>query len=178
MTDPDGSSAAFRVDPYRFMGPTLRSLVTSSIPDEPSYGEIPWTPPAGPLAAARVALLTTAGLFMKGDRPFDLERERREPLWGDPSWRRLRADATAENTDVAHLHIKTDYIRRDLNVALPLDRLRELVADGVVGSVADSHYSVMGYQGENPARIAKASGEEIVASLRGERVDLLLLAPV
>ena len=166
------------VDPYRFMGPTLRSLVTSSIPDDPAYDDIPWAPPRGPLSAARVALLSTAGLFMKGDRPFDLERERREPLWGDPSWRRLRADATTDDVEVAHLHIKTDYVASDLNVALPLDRLRDLVADGVVGSMADSHYSVMGYQGENPARIAEASGEEIVASLSGEGVDLLLLAPV
>jgi len=178
MTDLDDSTAVFRVDPYRFMGPTLRSLVTSSIPDEPSYEGIPWTAPTGPLGDARVALLSTAGLLMKGDRPFDLDRERREPLWGDPTWRRLRADATAEDIDVTHLHIKTDYIRHDLNVALPLDRLRELVADGVVGSMAAGHYSVMGYQGENPARIAESSGDEIVASLRAEEVDLLLLAPV
>lgn len=178
MTDPDDSTAVHRVDPYRFLGPTLRKLIAASIPDEPSCRDIPWTPPTGPLAAARVALLSTGGLFMKGDRPFDLERERREPLWGDPSWRRIPAHAVADDVDVAHLHIKTDYMRSDLNVALPLDRLRELVAEGEVGAMAESHYSVMGYQGENPSRIAEESGEQIVASLRAEGVDLLLLAPV
>jgi D-proline reductase (dithiol) PrdB len=178
MADAHDDTDIRRVDPYRFMGKTLRKLISDGIPEQDSYEEIPWTAPSKPLAEAKVALLSTTGLSMRGDPPFDMEGERREPTWGDPSWRRISSDATPENVDVNHLHIKTDYIRRDLNVALPLDRLRELVADGVVGSVAPSHYSVMGYQGSDPARIAHRSGAEIAASLEAEEVDLLLLAPV
>ena len=178
MTDTHDDTDIRRVDPYRFMGKTLRKLVSDGIPEQPGYEEIPWTAPSRPLAEARVALLSTAGLSMREDVPFDMEGERREPTWGDPSWRRIASNATPENVDVNHLHIKTDYIRRDLNVALPLDRLRELVNDGVVGSAAASHYSVMGYQGSDPARIASHSAAAIVESLEAEEVDLLLLAPV
>ena len=88
-----------------------------------------------PLAAARVALLSTAGLSMKGDSPFDMEMERRNPTRGDGSWRAIPADATTGSVVANHLHIDTGYIDRDLNVALPLDRLRELRAAGEVGEL-------------------------------------------
>jgi len=178
MTDPDDSTAVRRVDPWRFTGTFLRQVITDGIPDDPPYAEIPWTPATKPLAEAKVALLTTAGISMKGDPPFDMERERREPLWGDPGWRRLHAGATSATVDINHLHIKTDYIAHDLNVALPLDRLRELASEGTVGAVAKSHYSTMGYQGSDTSVLENETAPQIAAALLDEGVDLLLLAPV
>ena len=69
-------------------------------------------------------------------------------------------------------------MRRDINVALPLDRVRELVAAGEVGALADTHYSTMGFQGNDPKTQAETSAPEIAASMRNEGVDLALLAPV
>ena len=103
---------------------------------------------------------------------------RARPTWGDPSWRRLRADATSASTTANHLHIDTGYIERDLNVALPLGRLRELVAAGDVGSMADSHYSIMGFQGRDSSTLENQSAPEIAAAMKSEEVDLALLAPV
>jgi D-proline reductase (dithiol) PrdB len=131
-----------------------------------------------PLAASKVALLSTAGLSMKGDPPFDMEMERRNPLRGDPGWRALRADATSATIEANHLHIDTSYILRDLNVALPLDRLRELVAEGTVGAMADRHYSIMGYQGNDTSELEQASAPAIAAAMQAEGVELALLAPV
>jgi D-proline reductase (dithiol) PrdB len=178
MADPEDSTFVRRVDPWRFAGKTLRKIISDGIPEEQPYTEIPWTRPTKDLASSKVALLSTAGLSMKGDPPFDMEREKREPMWGDPSWRRLRADATPETVEVNHLHIKTDYIEQDLNVALPLDRLGELVAEGAVGSMADTHYSTMGYQGADTSVLENQSAPEIARSLLKEGVDLLLLTPV
>jgi D-proline reductase (dithiol) PrdB len=107
-----------------------------------------------------------------------MELERKRPTRGDPSWRRLRADATPASIRADHLHIDTGYIERDLNVALPLDRLRELVAAGEVGSLADSHYSIMGYQGSDTSQLENESAPQIAVSMRNEGVDLALLAPV
>ena len=104
--------------------------------------------------------------------------ERKRPTRGDPSWRRLRADATSGDVEVNHLHIDTGYILRDLNVALPVDRLRELVAAGEVGAIADSHYSIMGYQGNDASALVEGSAPEIAAAMKSEEVDLALLAPV
>ena len=153
-------------------------MLSKSIPEEARHPEIPFTPVARPLAECRVALLSTAGLSMKGDAPFDMEYERQNPTRGDSSWRRLGADATADSIEANHLHIDTGYIERDLNVALPLDRLRELAAAGRVGAMADSHYSVMGYQGSDTTQLEQESAPAIAAAMKSEEVDLALLAPV
>jgi len=166
------------VDPWRFTGTFLERVLSANIPEKPTYGAIPWAPFSKPLAQAKVALHSTAGISMKGDAPFDMEMERRNPLRGDPSFRRLRADATSETIEVNHLHIATGYIERDLNVALPLDRLRELVEQGVVGSMAETHYSTMGFQGNDVSQLESETAPAIAAAMQSEEVDLAILAPV
>ena len=166
------------VDSWRFTGGFLRKILSGNIPDPPTHPPIPWTPVAKPLSAAKVALVTTAGISMRGEEPFDMDGERRRPTWGDPSWRRLAVTATCEEIEVNHLHIDTGYIERDLNVALPVDRLRELVAAGEVGSIADTHYSIMGYQGASSAALESESAPQIAESMVSEEVDFALLAPV
>jgi D-proline reductase (dithiol) PrdB len=167
-----------QVDPWCFAGGFLAKVLGGAIPDEPSHDPIPWTPLGKPVSQSKVALLSTAGLSMRGDEPFDMEYERQHPTRGDSSWRRLRADATCETIEANHLHIDTGYIERDLNVALPVDRLRELVAAGAVGASADSHYSIMGYQGSDTSSLVEHSAPEIAASMKSEEVDLAILAPV
>jgi len=174
----EASDPAREVDPWRFTGTFLKNALGGAIPETPSHDSIPWTPVEKPLAECKIALLTTAGLSMRGDAPFDMELERKRPTRGDPSWRRLRADATSADVEVNHLHIDTGYIERDLNVALPLDRLREAVAAGRVGGIADTHYSIMGYQGNDSSKLVEASAPAIVEVMRSEEVDLALLAPV
>ena len=83
------------VDPWRFTGGFLSKILSSRIPDEPNHAEIPWAEVRKPLAESKLALLSTAGLSMRGDAPFDMEMERQKPTQGDPSWRRLRSDATS-----------------------------------------------------------------------------------
>jgi len=175
---PDADDPARPVDPFRFTGPGLAKMLAPAIPAEPKHPPIPWTPLTKPLAECRVALVSTAGLSMKGDVPFDMEYERQNPTRGDSSFRRLRADATAASIEANHLHIDTGYIERDLNVALPLDRLRELTREGVVGAMADTHYSVMGFQGADPSRLVDESAPAIAEQMKSEEVDLALLAPV
>jgi len=166
------------VDPWRFAGSMLKGLLGRSIPAEPSHPPIPWTAFEKPLAEAKVALLSTAGISMKDDEPFDMEFERQHPTRGDSSFRRLRADATSDQIEANHLHIDTGYIERDLNVALPLDRLRELVGEGHVGSMAATHYSIMGFQGSDSSQLENESAPAIAEGMKSEEVDLVLLAPV
>ncbi len=63
-------------------------------------------------------------------------------------------------------------------VALPLDRLRELAAEGVVGTAAETHYSTMGYQGNDTSTLEKETAPAIAAEMKSEEVDLAILAPV
>jgi D-proline reductase (dithiol) PrdB len=171
MSDPGG------IDSWRFLPPRLARLIEVRLDATPPETAIPFTPLATPLAAARIALLSTAGISCPPDPPFDMEGERANPMWGDPSWRRIPATATAADVEVNHLHVETSYAKRDLNVVLPLQRLAELVAAGEVGSMAPTHYSVMGYQLDATTQVTD-SAPAIAASMRAENVTGAVLAPV
>ncbi len=123
-------------------------------------------------------MLTTAGIYLKGEQPsFDLDRERREPFWGDPTYRAIPADVSQDQIDVAHLHINTEDILADINVALPIGRFQELVQAGEVGALADQQYSVMGYQ-PNTDEWQERTGPQVARRLRDEGVDAAFLTPV
>ena len=171
MTDP------VEVDSWRFLPPRLAQLLKARLEAAPAVTSIPFTPFRQPLSAARIALLSTAGISCPPDPPFDMDGERANPMWGDPSWRRIPADATAATVEVNHLHVDTTYAQQDLNVALPLQRLAELVAAGEVGSMAPTHYSVMGYQLDATTQLNE-SAPAIAAAMRAENVTGAVLAPV
>ena len=144
----------------------------------PAPESIPWTPLQKPLDQCRVALVTTAGIYLKGEQPsFDLDRERREPFWGDPTYRAIPADVRQDQIDVNHLHINTEDILADINVALPVQRFQELVQAGEVGELAEHHYSVMGCQ-PNTDEWQERTAPEIAQRLRDEGVDAAFLTPV
>lgn len=175
---PEPPGAAREVDPWRFAGRFIAGALGGAIPAEPAHPPIPWTPVGKPLAECKVALLSTSGLSMRGDPPFDMDYERRNPTRGDASWRRLRAGAGAGDIVANHLHIDTSYVERDPGVALPLASLHELAREGRIGAVAESHYSVMGYQGNDASTLERESAPAIAAAMGSEEVDLVLLAPV
>jgi D-proline reductase (dithiol) PrdB len=68
-------------------------------------------------------------------------------------------------------------IEADKNLALPLDRLRELVEGGKVGDVSPRHFSIMGSISA-PGRLISESAPEIVRRLQVDRVDAVFLTPV
>lgn len=170
-------SDSVTVDSWRFLPPRLARLLKARMEGSSPVTEIPFTPLRRPLPQARIALLSSAGISVPPEPPFDMDTERANPMWGDPSWRAIPATTRSGVAEVNHLHIDTGYARHDLNVALPLERLAELVASGEVGSAAPTHYSVMGYQLDQSEQLAK-SAPAIAARMREEGVDGAVLAPV
>jgi D-proline reductase (dithiol) PrdB len=164
------------VDSYRFAGPAGK-ILRQAIPHQPQYDHIPWTPLTKPLSECRVALVTTAGISLLSDVPFDMERERRDPLWADQSFRRLPNWVTEKEVEVNHVHIETSYASQDINVALPVQRFQELVELGEVGELAPTCYSVMGYN-TDPTELVCRSTPQIAESMRAEQVDVAFLVPV
>ena len=165
------------VDGFRFMSPALAAWIRQGIPEEPYAGRIPWTPLKRPLKEATFSLMTSAGVSMKTDPPFDMDRERREPSWGDPTHREIPRDATENDVAVNHLHIKTDYIEKDLNVTLPTARFAELEARGVIGKLAPTSYSYYGFQ-IDPEVLLEETMPKVAARMYAEGVDAVLLTPV
>lgn len=166
------------VDSFKFTGRTISQIINEKIEASPTISDIPWSPFNKTIKDSRVALVTTAGISMKDDKPFDMETERLKGNWGDPSWRRLEGDATSKNINVNHLHIDTSYIEKDINVALPTSILRVLEREGIIGSVAKFHYSIMGFQGDNSSHLEKISSPEIANAMENDKVDLAILTPV
>ena len=106
-----------------------------------------------------------------------MEREKREPTWGDPSWRAIPSDVSQDRVDAAHLHLNAEHVKRDVGVAFGFRALASLEADGVIGRLAAENYSVMGYQEAGCQVWQSETGPEIVTRLRDAAVDALLLAP-
>jgi len=128
----------------------------------------PWlTPP--PLPDSTVAIISTAGLHRRSDPPF-------QP--GAVDYRILPGDV--DFADVAMSHVSTNFDRsafqQDPNISFPLDRLREMAADGEIAAVARWHYSFMGAQ-PNHAALTE-TGEEVGRLLAADGVDVALLIPV
>ena len=123
-----------------------------------------------------MALFTSGGIAMKDDEPFDQEGERRNPWWGDPSYRVIPRTATEKDVEIYHLHINHKYASRDLNCQLPLRQLEAMEQTGEVGRAADSHYSIMGYLLQ-PEVMLQESIPAIVQRLGDERVDVVALVP-
>jgi hypothetical protein len=166
-----------RVDSFKFLPRSFRPLFESPTPLA-GEDDVVWTPFDGRLADARVALLSSAGLSIRGaHEPYDAAGERAEPFWGDPTWRPIARDTEHGALEVTHLHINPADIVEDHEIALPMRALDGLVADGIVGSSTPTHYSVMGYQQAGLEAWRATTGPEIVARLRDEGADGVVLAP-
>jgi D-proline reductase (dithiol) PrdB len=166
-----------RVDSFRFLPRSFRALFEA--PELlPGETDTVWTPFDARLADAKVALLSSAGLSLHGQQQiFDAETERHQPFWGDPSWRAIPHDVDQGHLEITHLHINPADLVDDHEIALPVRALDALVADGIVGSSARTHYSVMGYQQAGLDDWRSTTGPEIVAKLHDEGADGVVLAP-
>jgi len=165
------------VDSYKFLPRSFRPLYEGrgAFPGE----EAPvWTPFAKRLSESRLALLSSAGIYLKASQPtFDLDREQEHPEWGDPTWRSIPATARPADIAIAHLHIDDEDLLADPEIALPMRALDELAREGVVGGAVANHVAVMGYQDRRLEDWHATTAGEIVAHLRNEDADGVILAP-
>ena len=136
----------------------------------PVFDELAWTRPK-PLSESRVAIVTTAGLRV----------EETGELWSqnDSSFTVLPHGAA----NLAFAHFSPNFDRSgfnaDVNTVLPMDRLDELAAGGVIGSVADQHISFMGAQKDHGLTTMRLdTGPEAGQILRSDGVDVAILTPV
>lgn|SRR5579872_3497103 len=104
---------------------------------ELSRRAIPYTPFTKDLSEATIALVSTAGVHLKSQQPYNVD--------GDTSYREIPGDVDASDLTVTHTHYDTSQALEDINCVFPIDRLRELHRDGVIGGVAPMHFGMMGY---------------------------------
>lgn len=139
----------------------------------PTFRETPWTPVGKPLAQSRVAVVTTGGLYRPAvDPPFDGDAPE-----GDWGFRALPREVDLRGLGIAHPHFLHEVAHADMNTIFPLERLAELEAAGVVGGLAPTHFSTMGYA-PRAADLAAETAPAIASRMKAEGADLALVVPV
>ena len=135
--------------------------------DCPDFATTPWVR-GGPLGGRRVAIVSSAGLVVRGERPF---RGR------EADFRTIPGTTRPDQLLCSHISINFDRtgFQEDWNVVFPLDRLRELAAAGAIGSVAATHYSFMG---ATDPREMEGAAREVAGRLKQDGVDAVILPPV
>jgi len=111
------------------------------MPVEISRRCVPYTPVAKRLSELTIAIVSTAGVHLKSQQPFNLE--------GDDSWRVIPGDVIVSDLVITHgapaEHYDRSQAEQDMNVIFPVDRLRELAEQRLIGGVAEKHITLMGY---------------------------------
>lgn len=133
---------------------------------------VSWAPLTEPLSRSRLALVTTGGVHLKRQVPFDIAGGGGY----DWSYREIPFDTPSGELMVTHGHYDHAHVDQDINFMLPLDRVRELVAEGVIGELAPHCFSFCGYI-KKPEALAATTAMEVAAQLKADAVDAVLLTP-
>ena len=134
------------------------------------FRDTPVTALSKPIKNCKVALITTGGLHLKTDESFDLNI-----IDGDSSFRMIPSDVQANNLHIAHKWYNHKFINADLNCVFPIDRMKEYVKKGTIGSLSEENYSFMGhiYRSETLLKNSKKLGKK----LKESGVDIAFLTP-
>jgi D-proline reductase (dithiol) PrdB len=132
----------------------------------PDFGDPPWVEsPAR--NSRRVAIVSTAGLMQRGDRPFG---------FGSADYRIIDR---LDSRDLLMTHVSTNFDRsgflQDNEVVFPLQRLLEAAGDKEIEAVARCHFSVMG--ATHPEQMRPAA-QQLARAMVGEGTNIALLVPV
>ena len=135
--------------------------------DCPTPTSRPWVE-GPPLKQRTIALLSTAALTRRGDAPF---------MPGTAEMREIPASLPASEILMSHVSVNYDRQgwQRDINTIYPIDRLRELAQESVIGGVADTHFTVMG---STDPKLMEEAADSIVARMQRDRIGAILACPV
>jgi len=153
--------------------PALAERLTAAYQPLESADAIPWVVPTKPLSRCRVALVTTAGVHHRQQPPFDMQDAQ-----GDPSYRVLDGASIEADFQITHDYYDHRDAEQDLNIVFPLARLKEMVAEGRIGRLAERHYGFMGHiDGRHIDTLVSRSARQVAALLKADQVDVVLLTP-
>jgi D-proline reductase (dithiol) PrdB len=129
----------------------------------------PWTPLRKPLSQCRLGLVASGGIYATGQVAFHFK--------DDVSFRAIPTTVCTSDLRTAHFAYDQTDARNDPNVVFPIDTLRRLVKERVVGSLAENFFTFMGGV-YSSRRVAEELAPRITESLLAEKVDVALLVPV
>lgn len=129
----------------------------------------PWTPMVKPVRECRIALISSGGIYHKGQEPFN-------PVKNDLTFREIPKTADLADLRISHYSRNAREVK-DLNTIFPLERFRELEARGVIGGLAPVAFTFMG-RIFTRTRLQKEMAPHLIGGLRALQVDAAFLVPV
>ena len=130
------------------------------------FDAAPWAPFKKRLSESKIAVMTTGGVYVEGQKPFDTD--------GDWSFREIPLDTPLDQLRIAHTHYDTNGVAEDVDAVLAIHRLLEMQAEGMVGEVLTPTYSFMGYIPE-PSGLIEVTAPDVAGRLNNEGVDGVII---
>ena len=135
--------------------------------------DIPWAPFTKDLKECRITLVTTGGVHLHWQPAFNMEDKE-----GDPTYREIPSWVDSEDLRITHNYYDHRDADRDINVVFPIERLRELEDEGIIGKIALRHFSFMGHtMGHHLKTLMGKTGPEVSKLLKRDGVDAVFLTP-
>jgi len=155
-----------------FQFPIVKKLWIKSFKSK-YFNNTPWTPLKKPLSDCKIALISTGGIILKDDKPFDLINSS-----GDSSFRRIPHDVKPNELTICHKYYDHRDADQDPNLILPFEVLRELQKEGFLRTSNKFHYSFMGHIKEPKlSSLVNISAIKVAKELKYQKVDIALLVP-
>ncbi len=150
------------------------------------YADGPFAAPAKSVSQSRLALITSSGHFVAGadPEPFgvsDMTQQEaidriEEFVKEAPTLSSIPTNTPKERLRVRHGGFDIRGAQADPNVSLPLEILRDLHREGIVGELAGQAYSFVGACAQR--RLLKRNGPQWVGMFKTDRIEAALLVPV
>ncbi|MBS96751.1 MAG: hypothetical protein FI695_06220 [SAR202 cluster bacterium] len=145
-----------------WQGPHTRSKIQD---------RIPWANLGKPINQSKIALVTTGGFFTPEQKAFETDGP--EKL-GDWSYRAIDSSVPSNTLNVSHIHYDISGPKQDVNCVFPLDTFKELEKDGIIGSLANTNYSFMGFI-QKPDLLSETTAKEVAEKLKKDSIDAVVL---
>ncbi|MDH3446436.1 MAG: glycine/betaine/sarcosine/D-proline family reductase selenoprotein B [Deltaproteobacteria bacterium] len=135
-----------------------------------AFAPVPIPPPVKDLSKAKVMLITDGGLVPKGNP--DKIQGSAATRWGSYEIGGCD-DLKSENYEISHGGYDPQFVRADPDRLVPLDVMRELEREGVIGKLHDSFISTSGLA--NPLSNTRRMGREMAERAKQLGIDAIIL---
>ena len=137
------------------------------------FEDSPWTRLSTDVARSRLALITTGGVHLTSQPPFDMK----DPE-GDPAFREIPKDTASADLTITHNYYDHADADKDINIVFPIERVAELKRVGEIGEVNSRHFSFMGHiLNRHVDTLMTDTAPAIAAALKKDGVDIAILTP-
>ena len=149
-------------------------VTRSMFPDQPPYqwhesDSAPLTPIRKALKASKVVLISSGGIYLKDQPPFN-------PIKNDLSFREIPKDVQLGDIRISHDFYDHTDAEKDINCVFPIERMRELEQEGFIKELSEINFTFMG----RIFRKSQLLGEMIpwlIGRLWELKIDLAFLVP-